>query len=136
MNELMKQNSITVLMAHPSPIQNSITDSVKGGEVHTARVVAVYTTNRGGEVQSRGIRTFHITSEPTSPIKTKTQVQTHLEVFPGHPIFLEKETKNEEVEFASDSELHGRRAGHDPSPSTEYGQYGLVRGRGVEQGGE
>ena len=90
--------------------------------------------NRGGEVQSRGIRTFHITSEPTSPIKTKTQVQTHLEVFLDHPIFLKKQTKNEEVEFASDSELHGGRAGRDPS--TEYGQYGPARGRGVEQGGE
>ena len=51
MNELMKQNSITVFMAHPSPIQNSITDLVKGGEVHIARVVVVvYTMNGGGEV--------------------------------------------------------------------------------------
>ena len=75
MNELMKQKShnrideaksqanvqskiiykaitpsvLTVFMAHPSLIQNSITDSVKGSEVHTARVVVVYTANRGGE---------------------------------------------------------------------------------------
>ena len=45
---------LTVFMAHPSLIQNSIIDSIKGSEVHTARVVVVYTANRGDEVQSRG----------------------------------------------------------------------------------